>query len=167
MSITVPTAQVEDEYYPKKGRVDRLPYHRAILDEPVSKRIALSEIAYGSLSKSRPRPVSIEPLRARVSNACGQVEDRWNATFHMANLFGPDRNREAGRRIGYPMHTDCWQLACRETGEVELKGNLRAFTLGTGKSTESWGTPAMKFCTLLESAMSIAALIRDLSGAMT
>lgn len=54
-------------------------------------------------------------------------ENHWNADFHMANLFEPDWNREAGERIGYPIHVHCWLLLDRTIGHGIIERNLRAF----------------------------------------
>ena len=91
--------------------------------------VFLSGIAYGSRSKFRPRPVPIIPLRARLHNARGQVEDRWSVMYAMADILGTDQDGDLEKRTGYPVHLDCWKLAGRVLGRDRLQGrqNLRAF----------------------------------------
>lgn len=48
-------------------------------------------------------------------------------SFHMVNLFGRDEDREAGRRIGYPIHAHCWLIVGRFFGFELIQQNLRAF----------------------------------------
>ncbi|KAL4952672.1 hypothetical protein BDW69DRAFT_185196 [Aspergillus filifer] len=126
-SVTVPAAEVEEVDFNSHTRWAS--YYRTILDEPGSDNVFLSGIAYGSRSGFRPRPVPINPLRARLYNARGQAEDRWNVMYVMADVLGTDQNRDVEKRTGYPVHLDCWKLAGRVLGRDRLQGsqNLRAF----------------------------------------
>ncbi|KAL4961760.1 uncharacterized protein BDV14DRAFT_203503 [Aspergillus stella-maris] len=126
-SVTVPAAEVEEMAFDSRTRWAS--YYRTILAEPESDNVFLSGIAYGSRSRFLPRPVPINPLRARLHNARGQVEDRWNVTYAMADILGTDQNGDVEKRTGYPVHLDCWKLAGRVLGQDRLQGsqNLRTF----------------------------------------
>ncbi|KAL3484489.1 hypothetical protein BJX62DRAFT_248369 [Aspergillus germanicus] len=125
-SIIVTSAEVEATDF-KKHVFGWMHLYRAILDEPATGRVYLSGIDHGSLIDWYPGPVPTDPDRARLSGFV-RKESRWNVDFHMVNLFEPDRNREAGRRIGFPAHPHCWLLVDRVIGFAKVLPNLRAYT---------------------------------------
>ncbi|KAL4882475.1 hypothetical protein BJY04DRAFT_217385 [Aspergillus karnatakaensis] len=61
--------------------------------------------------------------RARIAGIILKT-DCWNVHYYMANIMGHDENREAGQRIGYPVHAHCWKLANQIIGPGMVKPNL-------------------------------------------
>lgn len=42
-------------------------------------------------------------------------------------MLGPDRNRDQGRQVGYPVHAHCWVLIGRIIGQRLVEVNLKTF----------------------------------------
>jgi hypothetical protein len=113
-----------------------------VLEDPKTSQMVLSGISNGLTKNHWPRPVPRNPHRASIQNL-ELDEDHWNADFHMANLFEPDWNREAGEPIGYPIHPHCWLLLDRFVGHDLIMSNLPAFLRAVEgfwrKNKKHWG----------------------------
>ncbi|KAJ9196238.1 hypothetical protein C8Q69DRAFT_453143 [Paecilomyces variotii] len=96
-----------------------------VLDDPKKNQLRISGISRGYFGEYA-YPTPIDPDRAQIWGGALR-ENRWNADFHMANLLEPDWNRQAGERIGYPIHVHCWLLLDRFIGHAIVKQNLRLF----------------------------------------
>jgi hypothetical protein len=97
-----------------------------VLEDPTTNQMFLSGISHGSSLNPWELPIPRDPHRAFIKNLARR-ENRWNADFHMANLFEQDKNRKAGKRIGYPIHPHCWLLLDRFAGHDLITPNLHAF----------------------------------------
>ncbi|KAL4865330.1 hypothetical protein BDV12DRAFT_200272 [Aspergillus spectabilis] len=123
-SVIVPATEVEETdltRYPEEW----MQFHRAILYDSATTEYSISGITCGTSAQ----PWRSVPWDADKARIAGRVlgNDRWNANYYMANLKGHDENREAGRRIGYPVHAHCWLLLDRVIGLDFVKQNLREF----------------------------------------
>ncbi|RHZ63443.1 uncharacterized protein CDV56_107656 [Aspergillus thermomutatus] len=124
-SVIVPAEELEQTDFVKYPYLWSF-WFRAILDDPKTSQMFLSGISNGLSINFRPRPVPRDPQRASLLNLA-LTENHWNADFHMANLFEPDWNREAGERIAYPIHPHCWLLLDRFVGHDLIMSSLHAF----------------------------------------
>lgn len=101
-------------------------YFLLVLDDPKTNKLQISGISHGYFGWY-PRPAPVDPNRAVIYRGAIREDRRWNVEFHMANLFEPDWNREAGERVGYPIHVHCWLLLDRFIAHNVIKQNLRLF----------------------------------------
>ncbi|RLL95926.1 hypothetical protein CFD26_100431 [Aspergillus turcosus] len=124
-SVIVPAEELEQTDFLKYPHAWSF-FVRAILDDPKTSQMSLSGISHGSSLRPWELPIPRDPKRAFIKNLALD-ENHWNADFHMANLFGRDKNREAGERIGYPIHPHCWLLLERFVGHDLIMLNLHAF----------------------------------------
>jgi hypothetical protein len=69
-----------------------------VLEDPTTNQMFLSGISHGSSLNPWELPIPRDPHRAFIKNLARR-ENRWNADFHMANLFEQDKDRKAGKRI--------------------------------------------------------------------
>lgn len=113
-----------------------------VLDDPKTNQMSLSGTSHGSSLKPWELPIPRDPQRAFIRNLALD-ENHSNADFHMANLFGRDKNRKAGERIGYPIHPHCWLLLERFVGNDLILSNLHAFVRAVRefwkKNKKHWG----------------------------
>ncbi|KAF7114715.1 hypothetical protein CNMCM5793_009666 [Aspergillus hiratsukae] len=130
-SVIVPAKELEQTDFVKYPHAWSF-FVRAILDDPKTGQMSLSGISHGSSLKPWELPIPRDPQRAFIRNLA-LAENHWNADFHMANLFGRDKNREAGERIGYPIHPHCWLLLKRFVGHDLIMSNLHAFVRAIGE----------------------------------
>lgn len=62
-----------------------------VLDDPKTSQMSLSGISHGSSLRPWELPILRDPQRAFIRNLALH-ENRWNADFYMANVFGRDKN---------------------------------------------------------------------------
>ncbi|GFF48382.1 hypothetical protein IFM51744_06813 [Aspergillus udagawae] len=140
-SVIVPAEELEQTDFVKYPYLWSF-WFRAILEDPKTSQILLSGISNGLSINFWPRPVPRNPQRASIRNLALDDDD-WNADFHMANLFEPDWNREAGEPIGYPIHAHCWLLLDRFVGHDLIMSNLHEFLRAVegfwGENKKHWG----------------------------
>ncbi|KAI9374180.1 hypothetical protein BJX61DRAFT_541013 [Aspergillus egyptiacus] len=123
-SIIVPAAEVEEMDFVARSGWQH--FFRAILEEPETDRVFLSGIEYSMRPYICRVPILIDPNKARLMGYV-KYQNHWNADYYMANLFGWDRHKAEGRRVGYPVHAHCWLLACRLIGVETVPENLQEF----------------------------------------
>ncbi|KAL4935292.1 hypothetical protein BDV06DRAFT_228965 [Aspergillus oleicola] len=101
-------------------------FFRAIIDDPKKDDVFISGIASGVQIVSFPGPVPTDPTKAALS--CGLPhESEWTVDFRAANIQERDKNKDAGRIIGYCVHAYCWLLLGRLFGYEIVQQNLGVF----------------------------------------
>ncbi|RDW74542.1 uncharacterized protein DSM5745_07204 [Aspergillus mulundensis] len=103
-------------------------FYRAIIDDPTTNSLFISGINRKG-DCTCPGPVINDPDKACVffmPRRRGRAQSRFT-DFHPVNMSGYDKNRAAGKRIGYAIHAACWLLLDRVIGADLVTNNLRAF----------------------------------------
>ncbi|PYI01230.1 hypothetical protein BO78DRAFT_20554 [Aspergillus sclerotiicarbonarius CBS 121057] len=120
---TGPCAELESMEYQVYPSV-AVSLYRAILDQPSEGPPQVLGIALCQIGiPGEPRSVHRDSQTATTWTGPETVEDLC-VPFHVADILGPDINREQGRLVGYTIHMPCWVLLNRVIGKGLLEANL-------------------------------------------